>query len=770
MSSRPRIATIVRLALPVLLCSVLLPSALAAQGMAFHLDSAVLEVLNKDINSDADLTFRDAGSDAQSAKFSEYRDLGSGFRLRELHLWADDAPTSRHFDFNGKNVGRDDARLGLEYGTWGGWSVAVDYNKIVHNFGNDGVFLWNVTAPGHFEIAQPTRQAIQSAIEAQRAANPAGITYPFLRSLLQPFLESANRIDTGLQRNRTDINLELGRMATLGWALEIQHEDRNGTRPYGGSFGFGNAPEIVEPIQFHTDSAELRGELNHKNAGAQFGVRYSRFTNDISTLYWDNPFRATNATDGSAYSAPGSGSIAGAATGFADLAPDNRAGMLFANGRFKSEGGWWANGRVSYQQLRQDDPLLPYTLNSAIGTSSNPAAPFDPTNPANLPVRNADEKVNISDIAANVGTKLGDRMSLAFRYKYYNYDNNSPRIEFPGYVRFHAVWEAVERVTAPYSYKQQNATAELGYELNQSSDLQLSVARRQFDRDFAETTRTNEDAVRISYDTRSIANLGLRASFEHGKRNISGEYDNERGGGSTFPEPESTNLPGMRKYNQAERGYNLWQLQADYSVGDRLTLTGLTQGRRDDYDKSDFGLRRSDLTTYGLELGYAINEVSSLYVFVNRDDLGYDLRSRQSGAAPSTNPADDWSVDFTDKTDTLGIGWSCTKCGKLSANLSASYSKTNGNADFFSPPGGTPDVAFPIANYDDVKLWSLDGQVDYSLAEHVAVGVSWLYEKYDLDSFRLRGVDPFLPGSPLLDLVNGPYRANVFGAHLKIGI
>ena len=59
-----------------------------------------------------------------------------------------------------------------------------------------------------------------------------------------------------------------------------------------------------------------------ERAALRFGYRHSDFENDISTLFWDNPFRPpTRPTP--AYPSPGSGSIGGSAAGFADLAPDN---------------------------------------------------------------------------------------------------------------------------------------------------------------------------------------------------------------------------------------------------------------------------------------------------------------------------------------------------------------------------------------------------------------------------------------------------------------
>ena len=101
-----------------------------------------------------------------------------------------------------------------------------------------------------------------------------------------------------------------------------------GNRAYGGSFGFSNATELPEPIDYDTTGAQLAGEWNTgRPAASSFGYRYSKFENNISTLIWDNPFRITDATDPTAYTAPGAGSINGSASGFADLAASNRADM-----------------------------------------------------------------------------------------------------------------------------------------------------------------------------------------------------------------------------------------------------------------------------------------------------------------------------------------------------------------------------------------------------------------------------------------------------------
>ena len=48
-------------------------------------------------------------------------------------------------------------------------------------------------------------------------------------------------------------------------------------------------------------------------------------------LVWDNPFRAADSTDSSAYTSPGSGSVNGSSRGRITLAPDNDASTFFAD-------------------------------------------------------------------------------------------------------------------------------------------------------------------------------------------------------------------------------------------------------------------------------------------------------------------------------------------------------------------------------------------------------------------------------------------------------
>lgn len=729
-----------------------------SRAFTFVIDPLILQVLETDV-------------DTGSSKFEEYRDLDSGFRP-SLRLLGEGG--ERTLDFRADAIGRDDARYTLGYGVAGRYGFLFDFNKIPHRFGNNGHMLWTRTGPGRLEIADPVQAALEGAVAQQFAVNRNGVGFPFLNGLLAPYLATATEVDLGLIRDRALVRLDLGRMAQLGWTLEYSHENRKGDRPFGGSFGFNNVTELPEPIDTKTDAAELAGEWNTERGGLRFGYRYATFENDISTLVWDNPFRINPSTDPNAYQGPSSSSIGGASLGFADLAPDNESSAFFLAGRARFGGGWFANGSASYNVMTQDDPLLPYTLNpSIVGIDHETGATFDPTNAANLPVRNADTEVAVLNLNAQAGTRFGDHLGLTFRYRLYDYDNQSPRIVFPGYVRFHAVWEEIPRITVPYAYQVQDLGAELGWDLGRDSRLAFSYTLQTWDRDFREVESSDEDILKLSFDSRPLGWLNLRASYEIGDRSIDGY--NPGAQGFSFLEPAGTdNQPGLRKFAQAAREYDQLNLQAQMFAGPAWSFFLGVTGRDEDYDESALGLISDEILQYNFELAYAPGENLNIYLFGHRADRESFQRARQSGGTVSTNPLDDWTADLEETTDTWGMGFNSRFAERWTADLSANWSNSDGFADFTAFPGGLPlagrprQQALDFDNYEDIELLALLGRLDYRITDQATAGIFYRYEDYTIDSFILQGLANYLPGALLLNPEQGGYEASLFGLELKV--
>lgn len=729
--------------------------AAAEEGFTFSVDPIVLENLYTDVDTD-------------SAKFEEYRDLGTGFRLRTLNLFGESADGNRFMEFRLKNVGREDARYVFDYEKAGHYGVFVDYNKIPHRFGNNGRILHVRTGPGRWEIADPVQAAIQADLEA---AFP-DIDFFFLDDLIQPYLAAESDIDLGLRRDRTLARIDLAKDRTVSWMLELTHENRAGTRPFGASFGFNNVQEMPEPIDYDTSGALVRGEWMGEKSALQFGLRESVFENNISTLIWDNAFRAVDSTDPRAYVGPSGSSINGPTTGFADLAPDNEALSFFASGRTRFASTWWANGNASYIRMTQDEPLLPYTLNSAIeGVDTETGATFDASDINTLPVRNADTQVDVLSLSGDAGTDLGEDWTLTFRARYYDYANDSPRIEFPGYVRFHGVWEEVPRITVPYEYTKQNVGAELAWDVTDTTNLALTYDRESWDRTFREIDSSDEDSFKLSLDSKPNRMTSVRASYEYKDRSI-GDYMTEAQEAS-FVEPEGiNNQPGLRKFDEAAKEADIYSVQVNLYPADVWSVSFGLSGQKDDYPESTFGLLSDEIAQYNAEISYTPGARSSFYLFGHLANRDVSQRDRQSGGTLSTDPADDWSVAFDETNDMWGLGWTGRPADDWTFEITGRWSKSDGEADF-TTFGGAPSENRPngqavdIGNYEDIELLDVQVKIDWAVTERFGATLWYAYEDYTIDSFILQALRNYLPGALLINANNGDYTANIFGVQMK---
>lgn len=727
----------------------------SGQGpFTFHLDPLVIEWLSLD-------------QDTNSSKFQEYQDLDTGFRIPLLKLSGASEDGNRTLDFTAKNVWRDDASLGLDYALAGKYGLSLSYDKIPHRFGNDAAFLWTRTGAGRFEIDDAVQRANQAAITAQFAANRTLVAFPFLNNLISPQIAAARKIDISLERERTRLDFDLGTLKGFSWDVSLFNEKRTGLRPYGASFGFSNATEIVEPIDYDTSEVTARGEWAGKNGGLVFGFRSSRFENSIKSVTWDNPFRATDGTDPSAYSAPGSGSINGPAIGRNALAPDNEAGSFFLDGRWRFRSGWWANASGAKTRMSQDEALLAYTTNTAINTRGG--APFDASLRANLPQLTADRTADVTNFAANAGGKLGKNFNLAFRFRSYDYKDDSDRITIPGYARFDAAWIPTGRITVPPQFKRTDFGSELTWEVAPSTSLGLSWNRQTWDRERREVEKTDEDVFKLTADSRAWKNVTLRAAIERGDKSI-GHYDVEAAEESFVISAGATNLPDLRKYDEAARTYDSWRVGADFVVGDAWTFSLGTTGRKDDYDESLFGLISDDVQHFDFELAYVPGANQDVYLFGDRSDRKTFQKSRQSAATPSTSPLDDWQIHFDETSDVWGLGWNQKYSEQWKSTVEGRWSKSDGAADIFSPPGGTPNTAVGFDNYEDIELFSISGKLDFTLNKNVGFGVWYLYEDYTIDSFIRQGLRNFLPGTLLLNADNGDYTANLFAGYVRLSL
>ncbi len=709
--------------LAVLLALLVLPGAAPAEDDGFRLwvDTVDLWVLELD-------------QDTKSSKFQEYRDLGSGL-WAGMKLYGESADGgNRNFAIRLKGIGREDGRYNLDYRVEGKYSFALDYNKIPHRFGNDANMPWDRPALNRLEFPDPVQGVDQDEILA--------------------FVASADRINLGLQRDRTRAQFDRGKLQRWAWSVAYTHENRNGDRPLSAAFGFGNVQEFPEPINYDTTGVELAGEFNGDNGGLRFGYRYSEFENQFGSVVWDNPFNAVEADRN-----PSRGRY--------DLAPNNEADLFFVEGRARV-GGWWFNGNLVQNTMSQSDQLLPYTINTGIEGEGFDGSTF-PAAGAGLPVARANNEAEVLTFSLNAGTALGEDWSLTLRYRNYDYDNSSPRLRFPGYVRLDERWNDDGLITVPYSYARENMGIELGWDVTDTTNLSLAWTTESWERDFREVRDADEDTFKLSLNSRPSKKATVRASWATGERTTS-EYITEAQL-VFFLDPHSIdNLPGLRKYDQAERDVDDYEVAVQLYPSDAWNVSFGFSGRDEDYGKSEFGLIADEVGNLNFELGYTPGAHLNFYLFAHDEDRDVFQQNRQSGRSISTDPADNWSIALNEDTLTWGAGVSSDPGNGWTFDLSINISDTDGEADFTTPPGGSPSEAVDIDNYEDIELTAVRLKVGYKLNDRVTCGAYYLHENYTINSFILQGLQPFLAGTLLLVPNDGDYRANLVAVYAKFKI
>ena len=120
------------------------------------------------------------------------------------------------------------------------------------------------------------------------------------------------------------------------------------------------------------------------------------------------------------------------------------------------------------------------------------------------------------------------------------------------------------------------------------------------------------------------------------------------------------NLPGMRKFNQADRERQQAELFATFAFGDTLELGLSGNYSEDDYTDSEFGLTFSRVNGFNADLSWSPIETASLYTFYSVERYKNDTDGRAyTGTARATqafDPRRNWTNSSRDEIDTWGYG------------------------------------------------------------------------------------------------------------------
>ncbi|HEX9637656.1 MAG TPA: MtrB/PioB family decaheme-associated outer membrane protein [Acidobacteriota bacterium] len=673
-----------------------------------------------------------------SSKAEEYGEVPEGVIVKQFKA-SFGLENDRYLDFSGQNVQLNNAKYDFAFGQSGKYELGIDYTKIPHLFSKSGETIWNETAPGVWEISDTIQQAIENINPFTPGTPDYNAALAQQRRFISGLLTTPGEVDLGLQRNRGNIRFDHSINPEWSYNLHYFKENRDGTRPFGTSFGFSWVTELPERIDYDTE--RFRAGVEYANNGKSFFATYdlSLFFNEIEVMTWDNPYRITDRTYSSAYVAGD-----GVSFGRAQLPVDNTSNS-FSVGGAANFGRSRVTGQFAYSLWTDDVDLLPFGTSTAVDPIPLPASTF------NGELRN---------LSAHLGynTRFGEGGSFKARYRLYDQTNNNDHFFFGEYVRFDSVVEELDRPNELYAYSTNSIDLDGGWAFNRNFNWSAGYGFKRWDREDREVSQSDTNSFRTSFDARASDWVTLRLSYQYHRRRYD-VYDVN----FPFERPIYEVVP-LRRFDLANLNRNKVFFTAEFVAGENGTL-GVTAGYgNDDYPDTQFGRLEAKNHSFGLDYSYTLSERSSFNVWYEREKFESDQRGRQSGGSPSTNPLDDWTANIEDKYDTFGGGLNHNFDDSWRWELSTTYARADGDANLFSPPGGTPNTATGLPNSDETDLVTVRTGVNYRLTGRARIGAFYWFERYLIDDYAEDTIaaDLIFSGSSiLLNAIQPDYEYHV---------
>ena len=253
--------------------------------------------------------------------------------------------------------------------------------------------------------------------------------------------------------------------------------------PWSAPFGFNNAIEIVAPLDHRTTDLNAAAEWGNERGSLRVQYDGSWFNNDVQMLIWDNPIKFTDSTYGAAYVAGD-----GTSQGRMALWPSSTLNVVSVLGTARLPARGRATAYVSIGSWRQDEALLPFTINTAS------------VNVPTLPAASLHGEKNTLAMNYTLNSRILQHLPLTVRYRSYDYDNDTPSLTFSSYVSTDRSLSSVARRSLPYGYHRQNLIADVGWEFGKASSLKFGYEWERMNRKHRDVERSDEHSVGATLD------------------------------------------------------------------------------------------------------------------------------------------------------------------------------------------------------------------------------------------------------------------------------
>lgn len=750
-------------------------------------------------------------TDGDEARMERYRDLRPG--VATAFQWS--TRTDRYlFGAAASNVGYRDQRYAADY-TTGRVSVSGLYDSIPLNYLYEAPYWFTSDGRGRFTLDPAIRQGIQGPTNATNDGIYVGVPCapggpPASCTAATAGAAIANRsiYNTLVSPNDMQVRREIvgGAVkyaATPSFTVDIDASStsRTGEMPWTASWAFNNVNEWAVPIDQRNNELKAGTEWAYDKGMIRLDYWGSFFTNDIQTLSIDNPIRATDFNNGLAPPSGPSDPSAysngnGAAFGQGALWPSNSLNSVGTTAMYRIAPRTTVNGNMNFTFMRQNQSLLPWTLNTSINNDAVLAAY---PGLRSLPRASAEAAVNSTNWLVNLNSRELKFVTIQARYRYNDHDNTTPHFDARQYVTFDSAVRTLadnpdtpflEGLSEYFQITRRNFDLNGTFGLRAFGSLRLGYANEQFDREGRGFSNVSENTARVAYDARLIDLVSVRASLDSSRRRGDGYILS----GIDYEEGPAGTQPGLRYYDEANRDRTRAMLVFTVNPIDTVGVFAQFTTTRDTFLADDsippgrdqFGLLSQDVNAWAVGVDYVPNDTLQVGLTYGRDQFDALQKSRNANPPPDptwTDPSRDWTLDNGEVVNTVMAYADLLGLLDAKADVHLGYEMNDSDNAFTY---GGPRVAalqqagqfIPLPNVvNDWRRFTADFK--YYVTPAVGVGIGYWYEKLaitDWNTIDSAGPVGFFPadGVPRIDWLGGlmtgygnrPYSGSRFFARM----
>ncbi|MBI5365779.1 MAG: MtrB/PioB family outer membrane beta-barrel protein [Planctomycetes bacterium] len=651
----------------------------------------------------------------KASRFLEYRDEPTG----PVAPWIEVATRSRpdddyYFSATMKDAAQDDTNAGFEFGRYGVFSVTFGYNRILHRYGSGAYSLYGGVGTNRLTLPDALQASLQAA-----GTVAAG------RNLLAAANVAARDVDDELRVERDILKMTISYVEIPGVRLytDLRYEDRDGAKPVAGSFGHGNFDEIAEPRSHHIFSAETGAVYACDAFDARAYYRFSSFDNLNASVEWDNFFRATDAATST-----------GQSRGRIALAPDHLAHTVGFQAGVNLPLRTRINAEASSEWRTADNDLLPYTINTA---TNLPAAlgGAKANLTSSLPQESFEGRINTQVYSVVATSRPLDPLDLKAVARMRQQNDDSERIDFPGYVQYDGTFRTLGIENERYEFDKMTGSFDAGYRVSECrTRFSGGYQYDRYDRDERDVERVEEHTVRVGAETKWCG--AIKTSFGYSQSwRLRGTLD----------APVPNEFPNLGRYDWTSRDRQKPSARVNVTPCDWAEIAIQYSYLLDNYD-TEFGLRDAKGHEVSLDLDLNPCDRIALSPYGAYSNYTFDQKNRQGASSGINSPYagfgdssfSNWTAVDTGDSITFGITSMFVVVKerlKLSTDYTWAYNRSDIHLDSPLGPSSATDLNFRVLqsmmDAQNSERSTVNVRWDYTPSKRFTLSLGYTYDSYD---------------------------------------